>query len=144
MGTDARGFPPGALRVSDGDRDKALSELTEAYQIGRITSEEFDQRSMQALSARTGKELAALVSDLPLDAGSAAPVAGQPRRSDGYLVARLTVGGSLTTVCFGGVAVVNALRPGVGASAVLTPAAVAVLCLVLVIILQVRARSSRA
>ncbi len=59
MDTDARGFPPGDLRISDADRDRALSELSEAFQGGRITSDEFSQRSGQALSARTGKELTA-------------------------------------------------------------------------------------
>ena len=62
-----RGFPPGDLRVSDADRDRALSELSEAFRVGRITADEFDQRSGQALRARTGKELTALLADLPLD-----------------------------------------------------------------------------
>jgi hypothetical protein len=148
VGTDASGFPPGELRVSDGDRDRALSELSEAYRVGRITAEEFDHRSTQALSARTGSELAALVADLPLDDRPAAdavpPVAAVQRRADGYLVSRLTVGASLTAICFGGVAVTNALRPGVGESAVFAPAAVAVLCLVLVIVLRLRARAGGA
>jgi hypothetical protein len=144
MGTDARGFPLGELRVSDGDRERALSELAEAYQVGRITADEFDHRSMQALTARTGQELAAPLADLPPDAGpvGAAPeVAASPRRPDSYLVSRLTVGASLTAICFGGVAVMNALRPGVDGSVVLTPAAVAVLCVVLVVVLRIRARA---
>jgi hypothetical protein len=61
-----RGFPPGDLRASDADRDRAVSELGEAFRIGRITADEFDQRSGQALRARTGKELTALLADLPL------------------------------------------------------------------------------
>jgi Domain of unknown function (DUF1707) len=142
--TDSRSFPPGDLRASDSDRDRALSELSEAYQVGRITADEFDHRSMRALRARTGKELAALLADLPRDASPVAArrAAAAPRRANGYLVSRLTVGAS--AICFGGVAVTNALRPGVGGSAVLTPAAVAVLCVVLVIVLQVRARANRA
>jgi hypothetical protein len=59
------GFPPGDLRVSDADRDRALSELGGAFRVGRITADEFDQRSGQALRARTGKELTALLTDLP-------------------------------------------------------------------------------
>jgi hypothetical protein len=144
MGKDARGFPSGDLRVSDAERDRALSELSEAYQAGRITSEEFDQRSTQALSARTGKELTAQLADLPLDRGHADAALTDtvtPRRADGYLAPRLTIGASLTAICFGGVAVTNALRPGVSNwSGVLTPAAVAVLCVVLVIALLVRTR----
>ena len=146
MGTDARGFPPGDLRVSDGERDRALSELSEAYQVGRITAGEFDHRSTQALSAQTGKELAAVLADLPLDnpARAVPAVTATPRRANGYLVSRLTIGASLTAICFGGVAVTNALRPGIGGSALWTPAAVAVLCAVLVIALWIRARANRA
>ena len=64
MDTDARGFPFGDLRVSDTDRDRALSELSKAFQTGRITADEFDQRSGQVLGARTGKELTAPLADL--------------------------------------------------------------------------------
>jgi hypothetical protein len=145
MDADARGFPPGDLRVSDAERDQALSELSEAYQTGRITAGEFDRRSTQALSARTGKELIAPLADLPLDRGpvdtSPADTA-PPRRAGRYLVPRLTIGASLTAICFGGVAVTSALHPGVDWTSALAPAAVAVLCVVLVIVLRVRARRS--
>jgi len=144
MGTDARGFTPGDLRVSDAERDRALSELSEAYQAGRITAEEFDERSTVALRARTGKELTAPLADLPpgREPVSAAPAGtASSRRAGGYLLPRLTIGGSLTAICFGGIAVSNALRPGVEWTAgVLTPAVVAVLCVVLVTVLRVRAR----
>ena len=66
MDTGARGFPPGDLRVSDAERDRALSELSEAYQAGRITADEFDRRSTLALTARTGEELTAPLADLPV------------------------------------------------------------------------------
>jgi Domain of unknown function (DUF1707) len=146
MGTERTGLPAGELRVSDAERDRALSELTEAYEAGRITAAEFDQRSTAALSARTGSELTAPLADLPPGRHplSAAPAdAASQRRAGGYLVSRLTIGGSLTAICFGGVAVSSALRPGVEWSAsVLAPGAVAVLCVVLVIVLRVRARRS--
>ena len=61
-----RGCPPDGLRVSDADRERALSELSEAFRVGRITADEFDQRSGQVLRSRTGKELTALLADLPL------------------------------------------------------------------------------
>jgi hypothetical protein len=67
MNTATRDYPAGDLRVCDADRDRALCELSEAFQAGRITADEFDQRSQQALSARTGKELMALLADLPHD-----------------------------------------------------------------------------
>ena len=70
MNTDTRHYPPGQLRVSDADRDRALSELSEHYQA-RLTAEEFDDRSGRALRARTGSDLAVLLADLP-----PAPAAG--------------------------------------------------------------------
>jgi hypothetical protein len=60
-------YPAGDLRVSDADRDRAISELSEHFQAGRLTAGEFDERSGQALQARTGKELAVLFADLPRD-----------------------------------------------------------------------------
>ena len=145
MDTDARGFPPGGLRVSDAERDRALSALSEAYQAGRITADEFDRRSTLALAARTGEELTAPLADLPLDRGpvDAAPAdTVTPRRADSYLVSRLTIGTFLTAICFGGVAVSNALHPGVDWTVALTPAAVGLLCVLLVTVLRIRARRS--
>jgi hypothetical protein len=85
---DTRGYATGSLRVSDADRDRALAELSEHFQAGRLTTEEFDERSGQALTARTGSDLAVLLADLPPTAQSVAsappaavPAAGQaPRR----------------------------------------------------------------
>jgi Domain of unknown function (DUF1707) len=61
------GYSAGDLRVSDADRDRAISELSEHFQAGRLIAGEFDERSAQALQARTAKELAALFADLPRD-----------------------------------------------------------------------------
>jgi hypothetical protein len=58
-------YAPGDLRVSDADRDRALAELSEHFQVGRLTLEEFDERSGQALRAKTARELTALFTDLP-------------------------------------------------------------------------------
>jgi hypothetical protein len=60
-------YSAGDLRVSDADRDRAISELSEHYQAGRLTADEFDERSGHALQARTAKELAVLFADLPRD-----------------------------------------------------------------------------
>jgi hypothetical protein len=143
MDTDARGFPLGDLRVSDAERDQAVSELSGAFQAGRITAEEFDRRSTQALSARTGRELTATVADLPLDRGPVddAPADNAtPRRGDSYFVPRLTFAASFTSICFASVAVSSASQPGVGWTGALAPVAVSVLCLILVIVLRVHAR----
>ena len=65
MSTQTRGFPSGEMRASDADRDLALAELSEHFQTGRLTREEFDERSARALRARTGQELSELFTDLP-------------------------------------------------------------------------------
>ena len=67
MATSSRRFPAGSMRVSDAERDRALAELSDHYQAGRITSEEFDDRSGQVLRARTGQELSSQFADLPPD-----------------------------------------------------------------------------
>jgi hypothetical protein len=63
-------YSAGDLRVSDADRDRAISELSEHFQAGRLTIDEFNERSGQALQAQTGKELAVLFADLPRDRGA--------------------------------------------------------------------------
>jgi hypothetical protein len=60
-----RNYPPGDLRVSDADRDRAVAELSEHFEAGRLTAEELDERTGRALRARTGSELADLFADLP-------------------------------------------------------------------------------
>ncbi len=102
----ARGFPLGDLRVSDADRDRALSELSEAFQVGRITADEFDQRSGQVLAARTGRELAAPLADLPVT--RPAPAAPVPRRPDRPPVPRIVIGASVAAACLAAVSVTNA------------------------------------
>jgi hypothetical protein len=70
-----RDYPADEMRVSDADRDRAVSELSGHFQAGRLTSEEFDERSGLALRARTGGDLSALFSDLPRPDPPAAPPA---------------------------------------------------------------------
>jgi len=66
MDTPERDFPFGSIRVSDAERDLAVAELSQHYQAGRLTVEEFNDRAGQASEARTGDELRALFTDLPL------------------------------------------------------------------------------
>jgi Domain of unknown function (DUF1707) len=56
---------PAAMRASDADRDAVLSDLSEHFQAGRLTSAELDERTGQALAARTWGELRELLADLP-------------------------------------------------------------------------------
>lgn len=60
------------LRASDADRDAVLALLSEHFQAGRLTAEEFDERTGQALTARTHGELGVLTADLPAPAVSRA------------------------------------------------------------------------
>lgn len=48
----------------------ALAELSEHFQAGRLTHEEFDERSDRALKARTGNDLRELFADLPAPGAS--------------------------------------------------------------------------
>jgi len=78
MDTATIQYAPGDLRVSDADRDRAIGELSQHFQAGRLTLEEFDDRSGQALKAKTGRDLADLFTDLP-PAQARTPVIGEPR-----------------------------------------------------------------
>jgi hypothetical protein len=111
MDIPGRDYPPGNLRVSDADRDRALSELGNAVQAGRITADELDERSGQVLSARTARELTAPLADLPLDSPAAArPTA--PERAHHVFAARISFGAAIAAFCFATVAVGNALNRG--------------------------------
>jgi Domain of unknown function (DUF1707) len=68
--------PAAEMRASDADRDAVLSDLSEHFQAGRLTHEEFDDRAGRALAARTWGELKDLLRDLPSTRpGPQAPVA---------------------------------------------------------------------
>jgi Domain of unknown function (DUF1707) len=60
---------PGELRASHEDRDRVAEQLRIAAGDGRLTAAELDERLELALSARTYRELSALVADLPVAAG---------------------------------------------------------------------------
>jgi class 3 adenylate cyclase len=62
----------GAERVSDGDRDHAVTLLREHVVVGRLTLDEFSERVGLALRARTRDDIASAMTDLP-----ALPVAAE-------------------------------------------------------------------
>ena len=78
MDTGTRGFPRGDIRVSDAERDQAVAELSEHFQAGRLTQDEFDDRSGIALEARTGADLDGLFADLPARRALVPPQAAFP------------------------------------------------------------------
>jgi Domain of unknown function (DUF1707)/Cell wall-active antibiotics response 4TMS YvqF len=65
---DSEHVQPGgdsALRASDADRDRTIEALAAANAEGRLSLEEYSQRSEAALTARTFGDLAGLTADLP-------------------------------------------------------------------------------
>lgn len=52
-------------RIGDAERDAAVESLQEHMSLGRLTSDEFDERMSKALQARTRGDVAALFADLP-------------------------------------------------------------------------------
>jgi hypothetical protein len=132
-----RGFPPGDLRVSDADRERALSELGEALRVGRITADEFDQRSGQALRSRTGKELTALLADLPLTGPPATRAAALEPGHHAVAVRSVMGAGALVATLLFVRSATLALSPGHFAGYTLAPAGIAVLLVALIIFLHV-------
>jgi hypothetical protein len=76
-----------AVRVADADRDGACAALREHCVAGRLTLDEFADRTDRALAARTREELDALTRDLPADRASAEPKLG--RRTNVMLIGGL-------------------------------------------------------
>ena len=112
MDTQLRTNQRGAIRVSDAERDQAVAELSEHYQAGRLTLEEFDDRSGRALRASTGSDLVALFADLPTTVlpAAMAPASVAPpadlgeRRACGLPVARIVIACVIAAIIVGNVA----------------------------------------
>ena len=75
MNATLENYPAVEMKASDADRDAVLSELSEHFQAGRLTAEEFDERAGQALAARTWGELRDLLRDLPSTLSGPQPIA---------------------------------------------------------------------
>lgn len=160
-------YPTGDFRVSDADRDRALAELGEALQAGRITAGEFGERSGQALAARTGNQLTALLADLPAERAPAVSTTA-PEPAHPVFASRTVFAAAVAAICCAAVAAANALShgpsrqqrelfrewmarhgvshppalqpgPGFDWAGTITLAAIAVLLVVLIICLRVRA-----
>jgi hypothetical protein len=113
MDTVTRGFPRDDIRVSDAERDQAVAELSEHFQAGRLTQDEFDDRSGRALRARTGADLGGLFNDLPSRRAVVPPQAafpaadteftpGDPPRPNFLPVARLVLAFAVAAIIAGG------------------------------------------
>jgi uncharacterized membrane protein len=62
----------GSLRLSDAERQAAVDQLGEQFAVGRLTREEFDERSDAVWSAKTHGDLSPVFADLPPQAPQAA------------------------------------------------------------------------
>ena len=72
------------LRIGDTEREAAVAALGEHFAAGRLTKEEFDERTAAAWTARTSGAMAPLFDDLPAphatpDAFSTAVAVRRPR-----------------------------------------------------------------
>jgi hypothetical protein len=54
-----------SIRASDADRERVARILRDHAVVGRLTTEDLDERTGRAFGARTLRELDALLSDLP-------------------------------------------------------------------------------
>jgi len=83
------------------DRERTTDVLKAAYTEGRLTKDEFDERTARVLAARTYADLHALVADLPVGPGG--PMAPAPyqagyyqplniRKTNGFSVGALVCG----------------------------------------------------
>src|SRR5215472_15630665 len=54
-----------SIRASDQDRDVVVATLRDAYTAGRLTLEEFDERTSAAYASKTWGDLRKLTEDLP-------------------------------------------------------------------------------
>jgi hypothetical protein len=91
MNTGTQDDPSSTLRISDADRDRAIAELSEHFQAGRLTAGELEDRTGQALRARTAADLAALFTDLPRQHPAPASPAPAPAPAGSHLPARVPV-----------------------------------------------------
>ena len=116
MDTPTGDFQRSAIRVSDAERDQAVAELSKHYQSGRLTLEEFDDRSDRALRAKTGSDLSALFTDLPTGTATASapepagpglpsfPAGPVQRHPGGPSVARIVIAFVIASIIFGNLA----------------------------------------
>jgi hypothetical protein len=79
--TSATDQQAGSVRVSDAERDMVVSQLSEHFQAGRLTTEEFDERAGLALGARTRSDLTTLMTDLPGGTRALAWPSGSPAQA---------------------------------------------------------------
>ena len=98
--------PAAGLRIGDADREAAAASLREHFAIGRLTLEEFQRRLGAAFSAKTDRDLAAIMNDLPapspgglLGTGTAGRSRGAGRTSAGQITAIVAAAPAAILAC---------------------------------------------
>lgn len=82
----------GHLRIGDVERDRAAAELAEHYAVGRLSSEEYDERLDAIWTARTRADLDVVFHDLPAQPPAPPqPLARQQGRPGRFLLVLLAV-----------------------------------------------------
>ena len=76
--TDLTAPPPGAIRASDADRDRALSLLRDHWLAGRLTLDEYEARCGEAAGGRFLTDLERALRELPYPLPEHAPAAPPP------------------------------------------------------------------
>ncbi len=69
------------MRISDADRERVCALLRDAFAEGRLSTEEFHERTAAALGAKTEADLRPLTSDLPAPSAPV-PVVRSPHRHE--------------------------------------------------------------
>jgi Domain of unknown function (DUF1707) len=77
-----RPFVDPSLRIGDAERNDAADALSQHYSAGRIDEAELKERLDRAMQAKTGDDLAGLMTDLPPLGPEAPqpPIPSRPRR----------------------------------------------------------------
>ncbi|WP_053206868.1 DUF1707 SHOCT-like domain-containing protein [Jiangella muralis] len=91
-----------AFRVGDAERDAAVSALGEHFAAGRLTKDEFDERSGRAWSARYADDLDELFTDLPQPIAVRAGSSPEPRARGPRSLPRLLLLAPVAMMAFGG------------------------------------------
>jgi hypothetical protein len=69
------------IRASDADREAVVATLREAYTVGRLDRDEFDERMAAAYAGKTWGDLRALTADLPVQPVLGADIPGRQQPS---------------------------------------------------------------
>lgn len=104
------------MRASDADRDRVVGALQRHTGEGRLTLDEFDQRSAAAYAARTIGDLDALIADLPPLATPGEPA---PARAIGLAGPRLWVLAALIAFTLAGAGLLSGYADAMAAGSVM-------------------------